>query len=614
MWVLIAFLLLLVRFSYAQKDTLSHQLAEVVVYGSSISEYMAGVSVQKVSTKESGSSLADVIGSQISVIFKSYGNGQLASISMRGTSASHTNLIWNGIPVGSATLGQSDFSVYPTFLIDNLSLLKGCASSTLGSGNIGGSIIVDNNNWIRDSTLTVYSKIGSFGRYEGGIKFNTFIGDKLLMKTSLFSSDLKNNFPVQIGDKTEEQQHAAVRSSGMSQKFLVDLGNHQPFVEIAFNRNHRQIQPAISVSSRDYLELIQVRGVVADNYEKNKFSAHFSLGGIKEKYIYNTSSITRSGRFSSVASLSYQFNSKLQSKIGTNFIHSFGENRSYKGEKSLSQIHFFNSWNFQPSSNIRFSLNLRESLHGKTAVFTPSFGAECTTEGGNNYFKLKTQLSSGYRVPTFNDRFWQPGGNPNLRPESSKSAELGFETGFLKGNTLFSIATTVYMMNVHDWILWQPTEQGFWRPQNFTNVFVRGLETTANWKQSFNQIKTEWNFSYEYTNTYDASDTTQTHIQLPYIPFHSFSTNLKLEFPKAYQLDIRGNYTGKRYINTTNLEEDTLAKYWLFDLFISKQFHAFSGSQKLRLGVLNILDKEYHTIDNMAMPGRNYSCEIIFKF
>ena len=151
---------------------------EVVIFGLSLNEYAAGSSITSISLGESGS-LQD-IGANSSLFFKNYGNGGLSTISLRGTSASHTNVLWNGIPVNSPTLGQSDYSVFPSFLIDNVTVLKGSTSSLFGSGSIGGTVVMDNSVLAKDSIASFYSSIGSFGQWNVGAKFQLELAPKLL--------------------------------------------------------------------------------------------------------------------------------------------------------------------------------------------------------------------------------------------------------------------------------------------------------------------------------------------------------------------------------------------------------------------------------------------------
>ena len=68
------------------------------------------------------SDLSDVLSETIPVYIKNYSPGGLSSLSLRGTTAVHSNILWNGLSLSSPMLGQSDFSLIPAGFIDELSI------------------------------------------------------------------------------------------------------------------------------------------------------------------------------------------------------------------------------------------------------------------------------------------------------------------------------------------------------------------------------------------------------------------------------------------------------------------------------------------------------------
>ncbi|MEO1253359.1 MAG: TonB-dependent receptor plug domain-containing protein, partial [Bacteroidota bacterium] len=180
-------------------------LEEVDIVGIDLSKFSSGTVLQKLEASSSGSLLD--IGDNTTIHFKNYGNQQLSTIAFRGTSANHTNVIWNGLQVNSPTLGQTDFSVWPYFLTDQITIQYGGGSSLFGSGAIGGSVIIDNSVMRKDSLLTLYNAYGSFGQYDGGLKFQYEISDRLTIESKGFLSKIENNFPLEGGGR---QPHAGV--------------------------------------------------------------------------------------------------------------------------------------------------------------------------------------------------------------------------------------------------------------------------------------------------------------------------------------------------------------------------------------------------------------------
>lgn len=73
-------------------------------------------------------SMADVLTYNSSIFVKNYGRATLSTVSFRGTSPSHTQVTWNGMRINNPMLGMTDFSMIPSYFIDDASLLHGTSS------------------------------------------------------------------------------------------------------------------------------------------------------------------------------------------------------------------------------------------------------------------------------------------------------------------------------------------------------------------------------------------------------------------------------------------------------------------------------------------------------
>jgi hypothetical protein len=85
-------------------------------------------------------SLAQVLGQNSTLFIKSYGRATLSTASVRGTSPSHTQVTWNGIPINSPMLGMVDFSTIPAFFIDRVQVYHGPGATSVSSGSLGGAV------------------------------------------------------------------------------------------------------------------------------------------------------------------------------------------------------------------------------------------------------------------------------------------------------------------------------------------------------------------------------------------------------------------------------------------------------------------------------------------
>lgn len=64
-------------------------------------------------------SMADILTFNTSIFVKQYGRATLSTVAFRGTSPSHTQVTWNGMRINSPMLGMTDFSMIPSYFIDD---------------------------------------------------------------------------------------------------------------------------------------------------------------------------------------------------------------------------------------------------------------------------------------------------------------------------------------------------------------------------------------------------------------------------------------------------------------------------------------------------------------
>src|SRR5258708_1949411 len=162
--VIISFFLIIAALTAnAQADTV--RLKEVTIYGGAVSRYSSGTKVIQFRQDDETGLLNKALTEETAAYFKSYGNNQLSTISFRGTSASHTAVLWNGININSPTLGQTDFALLPVFLMEDIAVQYGTASSQYGTDALGGSIILSQSapRFQRGTRLQLQQQNGSFG-------------------------------------------------------------------------------------------------------------------------------------------------------------------------------------------------------------------------------------------------------------------------------------------------------------------------------------------------------------------------------------------------------------------------------------------------------------------
>ena len=183
------------QFSF-QRDTLT--IKEVVITRKQISSEQPGFKFYNIDSLKLNEysifSLTDLLNETTPLFMKNYGSGGSSTSSFRGTSAGHTQVTWNGININDPMLGQSDFSMIPSGMADNIMISFGGASMDLGNGAIGGIINLENEpSWKKQTSIDVSPGIGSFGRYTGLAKVNTG-NEHFQSGTKVYFNSARNNF------------------------------------------------------------------------------------------------------------------------------------------------------------------------------------------------------------------------------------------------------------------------------------------------------------------------------------------------------------------------------------------------------------------------------------
>ena len=598
-------------------------LEEVHINASAISKFGTGARVTSLDSTDLNMAQSQGIATAISgttpIYIKSYGNGMLSTISFRGTGASHTSVRWQGVDIGYPMLGQSDLSVLPIYLNQKITLQHGSSSSLYGSGAIGGVVNLASYEPKAGWAATLSQEFGSFSSsFTAGQV--SFANTRFSIQAKGFFTSSQNDFPYTNttlpGAPTETQQNADYLGNGASvdtQLHIAKNGRLKIAGQYVFF--DRGLQPSMNtISSSDRQIDESYRGMLA--YELLNTSFDFEV-----KYLHLLDNISFNGQRTTsnqdIISLDFE------QALGKFWYYQLGTQLKYIQVKSPflsneaadeSRAAIFGSLKFE-SDRWQASMNMRQTfVDGYTVPFTPSAGVDyLLMKRPQHHMAIKGLTAFGYRVPTINDRYWQPGGNLDLQPEKSFSTELGIHGG-TTGNSQFNYELTGFSMWVHDWILWLPGES-YWSPKNVRSVISRGLEATTSAHHPIGHNSMKWQASYSFTSSVNQTgiDELDRSVgkQLPYVPLHN--ANISTMFiGSSWSVGLIADYTGKRYVTTDN--ESDLPAYWLLNVTAAKTFKAGPVRFETYARLNNILNTTYQNIKNKAMPGFNFNLGLNLKF
>jgi iron complex outermembrane receptor protein len=219
--------------------------------------------------------------------------------------------------------------------------------------------------------------------------------------------------------------------------------------------------------------------------------------------------------------------------------------------------------------------------------------------------RLKLQVSHNYRLPTFNDLYWDVLGNPNLKPEYSWNSELGINLPFHLKNYTLKAKITGFSNLINNWILWTPDPFGYWRPDNIDQVWARGLESNfhinARWKKC--HIKFGINYAYTLSTRTKGQKNENIGKQLIYTPLHNANTHIQLKFANTTLL-YQHQLTSERFIN--NLNTESLPFFHTGHLRLSHTIKLKEIQANIYCQINNIFGEDYQVVSNRAMPWHQF--------
>ncbi|MBS1589531.1 MAG: TonB-dependent receptor [Bacteroidetes bacterium] len=555
-------------------------------------------------------SLSALLSQQTSVSIKSYGFNGLATLNMRGSSAAQTLVLWNGIPINNAALGLSDISNIPVGLMGNIQLQYGGSSALLGSGNVGGAILLssDTPRFVHENKYTLSVGVGSFSQGQGAAKFS--INRKQFCWTGQVMGQLaKNDFLYHdVDDKLLRMSHAKLRGVATQQSLSVKLNQVQKIqLDAWYQQYYREIPAATFEAFSDKIRQDYAwRVLVTWNRNKPKSNVYIKSALLNDKMFYRDDTINLQSN-----NLSHQSFTEagLKKRFGTRHEWMIFSPIQILWMNSMNEIFqqqrfaWVVSYAYHNQSNrLQASTTIRQENVDRYSTWLPGGGMSYLLAKGLT-FKLNVQRS--FRAPTLNELYFQPGGNTLLKPEIGWSEDVGIS--FKSHNTnRFRYGNDFSFFNrvINDWIIW--LGGSIWTPHNIASVHSRGIEWDQSLTYTLERLMLHVSLHLAYTkattlNSYLPNDQSLGK-QIPYTPLFVGVANIGATWKRWY-LNLNESYTGARYINMD--ETDRLLPFAITNFQLSyaaplgkKRFSVFAQ-------INNLFNQSYQIMNGRPMPGTN---------
>lgn len=567
-------------------------------------------------------SLAQSLQDQNIVFLKAYGPGLLSSISSRGADPTHTPILWNGFTLQNTVNANPDPAIETIPGNYRAAYYPGGQSGLFGSGAMGGTIHLSPS-FAQKNGLSLHAgfEFGSFGRHSqtGNISFQN---EKTSFSAGLRLYKALNNFQfvnrAVIGKPIQRLKHAEANGTSINFDFQRQLKKGGEITaSLWYQFNRRQVPPTM-ISSVGNAEQVDenVRSMIGWS---KKLTGNHNLS-IKTAFLYdflfyNDDALVTPSLMVQYASLSraeydYRFLKDHSIFVGLNHSYYKVFMEEYHGlSPQRNQTALFIGYKYALPKNLGEAAvqAVEEFTDGKFAPFCPALSVLVKPLP---YLPIRVRVNRNYRQPTFNDLYWIPGGNPDLKPELGFSQELGigFEKKYNKpsGEYNISVFGTGFHNTINNRIVWTPGPI-YWSPENIDKTRAYGAEfdMKLGWKKNKFSINISANYSYTKSirikERFDGDPTFKK--QLLYIPSHLGGAGIELIYGKT-SLFYRHRFTGLRYTLADNSK--FVPGFQTGNIGISQAFNVYGIDVRLWFTCENIANVSYEVLEYRPMPMRNF--------
>ncbi len=576
-------------------------------------------------------SVSELLDRAGSMFVRQYGNG-LANLSFRGTSSSQTLILLDGIPLYDPQLGQIDLSIVPTAVIQESQILHGQASSLFGSQSLGGVVHLKSLQSNEPFFLQTSGLSGPYGERAG--QLTTGFTQRSIRGLIAFSHSYEQGdfpylnvslFPPQtsrregadrtltsiFGKASINHKKSSTSFSGWhndTARGLPSTATTTPKGERQWDQNSRlQASHITSLSTG----LLTVNGA----WQRRSLRYANPQLGLDQKG--RTYASTLDATFAT-----QRFPIELSTGITGSFYRANHPNLTSRphevqaawyvnGTLTNQQISLFPAFRvdtfFPSSSSNLLAVSPSLGLNIQPVVSLP--------------LHIKVSVGRAFRAPTFNDRFWQPGGNPALKPEHGWNYEAGAIYRLSHQRFNLSLEATTFLNRIQNQITWLPgllENANVWTPINIGTTNTTGLESSvASSVVIIDKMQLSASADYTLANSRDVTSADDASFNQPlrYVPRHILKTRLGLTAQHRsirWHIDAGYRYTSERFVTTDG--QQSIPAYSTADVSLRLTKQNRRANYTLGLFLENAMDKSYEIIKGYPVPPRALRIQLTLRF
>jgi len=525
--------------------------------------------------------------------------GSVSSLFLRGTESDHTQIVIDGIRINDANLLSNSFlGGARAHHLSSVEVLRGPQSALYGGEAIGGVITLSTPRAQGDPLLTWDASVGDFDSFHSGLSAQD-ARERTAWSLSVGRESTDNDRP----NNAFEQAYYAGR-------FDFDLTDA---VRTGFTLRgaDRALESPGSIFQNDPDNIDEEEFLLFTTWLEADLTPHWNsrltYGLVEQQLTNRTPPIgnriadyrNHTGNWHNVVTWDERFTTVWGANLEASSVEDSGFGDIAETD---TQVAVYGQQTAEVLDGLTLTGGGRwEEYESFGSVWTwRTTGAYHLTHTGTT---LRASYGTGFRAPSFLDlfgfdppnlAFFNPGfvGNPNLRPETSRGWDAGFEQRLFG---TFSVAATWFENDLRDLIVFSPD---FPNPSSVINLgaaHTQGLEV---------ELRGDWTdrISGRLAYTYLQAEDEIMDTRLLRRPEHTLGFDV---FSRWCDGRLTVGLGGYHLQNRLDLDAQTFSTIDGDDFFVARLYGACQVTDflEINLRVENAFDEDYEEVD--GFPGRS---------
>lgn len=508
--------------------------------------------------------------------------GKNTTLFLRGGSSKQALVLWNGVEMNNAYFSGYDFGQLSAAGVERVEIVRGPFSALYGSEAVSGVINV----------LTKPSSSGASLDVEGGEQglFNGALFGASVTELWVLNGAIEYRQDDGFANNDDFAANSLVGGATVTPNAHLSIGAHahyssydlgvprspnangDAFVPSPQRREEgSQMQVAIPVIYQTGGSVFELR--LSDSRRDDTFTDPAGAFGPEHSTVDASLRGARGTARTSTAFGAITVGGEYE-RAEVDSTSGFGgiDARTRTNKSAFVEDRF--SWSTGAESSIEIAAGARYDDFGDFGSETSPRIAAAWVRSGH---KIRASYGEGFRAPAIGELYFPLGGNVNLRAESSRNVEVGYERFTSNG----SVSASLFDADYKTLINFGPTFQF----ENIDSASARGVELGA--QQRFGALQVD--FSYMWLDTEDE----ETGEDLLRRPQHSGSIALGYH-AGAYSAQFVVIHKGRRDDVTDLFPFGTVSNdaYTTADVTVHYRMGAFSPYVKLE----NLTDESYEEV------------------